>query len=77
MVKAVYDYKAQREDELSFCKQAIIHNVDKQDGGWWRGDYGGKKQLWFPANYVEEMSSTLAPDQDETVSVRTLTGVSE
>uniref|UniRef100_A0A8C8VG69 Phosphoinositide phospholipase C n=1 Tax=Pelusios castaneus TaxID=367368 RepID=A0A8C8VG69_9SAUR len=31
-VKALYDYKAQREDELSFCKQAIIHNVDKQDG---------------------------------------------
>ncbi|KFQ10087.1 1-phosphatidylinositol 4,5-bisphosphate phosphodiesterase gamma-1, partial [Haliaeetus albicilla] len=66
-VKALYDYKAQREDELSFCKQAIIHNVDKQDGGWWRGDYGGKKQLWFPANYVEEIS-TQAQEQDEAVS---------
>jgi hypothetical protein len=21
----------------------------------WRGDCGGKKQLWFPANYVEEI----------------------
>ncbi|NXK91552.1 PLCG1 phosphodiesterase, partial [Formicarius rufipectus] len=67
-VKALYDYKAQREDELSFCKQAIIHNVDKQDGGWWRGDYGGKKQLWFPANYVEEMVGTQAPEQDEASS---------
>uniref|UniRef100_A0A670I859 1-phosphatidylinositol 4,5-bisphosphate phosphodiesterase gamma n=1 Tax=Podarcis muralis TaxID=64176 RepID=A0A670I859_PODMU len=64
-VKALYDYKAQREDELSFCKQAIIHNVDKQDGGWWRGDYGGKKQLWFPANYVEEIMNTSGPEQDE------------
>uniref|UniRef100_K7FNW0 Phosphoinositide phospholipase C n=1 Tax=Pelodiscus sinensis TaxID=13735 RepID=K7FNW0_PELSI len=65
-VKALYDYKAQREDELSFCKQAIIHNVDKQDGGWgWRGDYGGKKQLWFPANYVEEIMNTLVQEQDE------------
>ncbi|CAI5778868.1 1-phosphatidylinositol 4,5-bisphosphate phosphodiesterase gamma-1-like isoform X1 [Podarcis lilfordi] len=64
-VKALYDYKAQREDELSFCKQAIIHNVDKQDGGWWRGDYGGKKQLWFPANYVEEIMNTSVPEQDE------------
>ncbi|XP_067887507.1 1-phosphatidylinositol 4,5-bisphosphate phosphodiesterase gamma-1-like isoform X1 [Heterodontus francisci] len=64
-VKALYDYKAQREDELSFCKQALIHNVDKQDGGWWRGDYGGKKQLWFPANYVEEITNTLVPEQDE------------
>uniref|UniRef100_A0A8C8RHD0 Phosphoinositide phospholipase C n=1 Tax=Pelusios castaneus TaxID=367368 RepID=A0A8C8RHD0_9SAUR len=66
-VKALYDYKAQREDELSFCKQAIIHNVDKQDGGWWRGDYGGKKQLWFPANYVEEVMNTLVQEQDEAV----------
>uniref|UniRef100_UPI00398E44E4 1-phosphatidylinositol 4,5-bisphosphate phosphodiesterase gamma-1-like isoform X4 n=1 Tax=Pristiophorus japonicus TaxID=55135 RepID=UPI00398E44E4 len=64
-VKALYDYKAQREDELSFCKQALIHNVDKQDGGWWRGDYGGKKQLWFPANYVEEITNTLVPEQDK------------
>ncbi|XP_078274874.1 1-phosphatidylinositol 4,5-bisphosphate phosphodiesterase gamma-1 isoform X2 [Rhinoraja longicauda] len=56
-VKAMYDYKAQREDELSFCKHAIIQNVDKQEGGWWKGDYGGKRQLWFPANYVEEMMS--------------------
>ncbi|NXB10281.1 PLCG1 phosphodiesterase, partial [Cnemophilus loriae] len=67
-VKALYDYKAQREDELSFCKQAIIHNVDKQDGGWWRGDYGGKKQLWFPANYVEEIVGTQAQEQDEASS---------
>ncbi|NWY60140.1 PLCG1 phosphodiesterase, partial [Chionis minor] len=67
-VKALYDYKAQREDELSFCKQAIIHNVDKQDGGWWRGDYGGKKQLWFPANYVEEIVSTQVQEQDEASS---------
>ncbi|XP_072904691.1 1-phosphatidylinositol 4,5-bisphosphate phosphodiesterase gamma-1-like isoform X1 [Hemitrygon akajei] len=64
-VKALYDYKAQREDELSFCKQAIIHNVDKQEGGWWRGDYGGKKQLWFPANYVEEITNTPVAEQDE------------
>ncbi|NXL18488.1 PLCG1 phosphodiesterase, partial [Setophaga kirtlandii] len=67
-VKALYDYKAQREDELSFCKQAIIHNVDKQDSGWWRGDYGGKKQLWFPANYVEEIVGTQAQEQDEASS---------
>uniref|UniRef100_A0A4W3JJ88 1-phosphatidylinositol 4,5-bisphosphate phosphodiesterase gamma n=1 Tax=Callorhinchus milii TaxID=7868 RepID=A0A4W3JJ88_CALMI len=56
-VKAMYDYRQQRDDELSFCKHAIIQNVDKQDGGWWKGDYGGKRQLWFPANYVEEITS--------------------
>ncbi|XP_036100376.1 1-phosphatidylinositol 4,5-bisphosphate phosphodiesterase gamma-1 isoform X3 [Molossus molossus] len=59
-VKALFDYKAQRDDELTFTKSAIIQNVEKQDGGWWRGDYGGKKQLWFPSNYVEEMVSPAA-----------------
>ncbi|MGH0124485.1 UNVERIFIED_CONTAM: hypothetical protein FKN15_077170 [Acipenser sinensis] len=62
-VKALFDYKAQRDDELSFMKNAVIHNVEKQEGGWWKGEYGGKKQLWFPANYVEEISpSTLEPE---------------
>uniref|UniRef100_A0A8C7HI60 Phosphoinositide phospholipase C n=1 Tax=Oncorhynchus kisutch TaxID=8019 RepID=A0A8C7HI60_ONCKI len=56
LLKAMYEYKAQRDDELSFSKNAIIQNVDKQEGGWWKGDCGGKKQLWFPANYVEEIS---------------------
>lgn len=30
----MYEYKAQRDDELSFPKNAIIANVDKQEGGW-------------------------------------------
>uniref|UniRef100_A0A672G1F3 1-phosphatidylinositol 4,5-bisphosphate phosphodiesterase gamma n=1 Tax=Salarias fasciatus TaxID=181472 RepID=A0A672G1F3_SALFA len=64
-VKALYDYRAQREDELCFPKQALIVNVDKQEGGWWRGDYGGKKQLWFPANYVEEVPSSPTRELDE------------
>ena len=33
-VRAMYDYRAQQSDELSFCKSAIIYNVQKQDGGW-------------------------------------------
>ncbi|XP_046895534.1 LOW QUALITY PROTEIN: 1-phosphatidylinositol 4,5-bisphosphate phosphodiesterase gamma-1 [Hypomesus transpacificus] len=65
-VKAMYEYKAQRDDELSFTKSAVIQNVDKQEGGWWKGDCGGKKQLWFPANYVEEISpSAVEPDRSQ------------
>ncbi|XP_012935284.1 1-phosphatidylinositol 4,5-bisphosphate phosphodiesterase gamma-1 isoform X2 [Aplysia californica] len=56
-VKALHDYSANRSDELSFCKDSIITNVTKQDGGWWRGDYGAMKQLLFPANYTEEMDT--------------------
>jgi len=33
-VKALFDYKAQREDELTFTKNTIIQNVEKQEGGW-------------------------------------------
>lgn len=56
-VIALYDYKAQQTDELSFCKHAIITNVTipENSEGWWRGDYGGKKQHYFPANYVREI----------------------
>lgn len=57
-VKALYDYKAQRDDELSFCKHAIISNVVKKGADWWTGDYGGKRQHYFPANYVQELSAT-------------------
>uniref|UniRef100_A0A669DF33 1-phosphatidylinositol 4,5-bisphosphate phosphodiesterase gamma n=1 Tax=Oreochromis niloticus TaxID=8128 RepID=A0A669DF33_ORENI len=66
-VRAMYEYKAQRDDELSFTKNAIISNVEKQEGGWWKGDCGGKKQMWFPANYVEEISPSAAePDREMT-----------
>ena len=64
-VKALYDYKARRDDELTLVKHAIISNVNKQNGGWWRGDYGGKKQHWFPANYVEEIE---CPESQSDVS---------
>lgn len=67
-MKAVYDYKAQQVDELSFCKHAIITNVEKKDNQmWWRGDYGGKKQLYFPSNYVVELTN-LDLSSDESAS---------
>lgn len=34
----------------------------------WKGDCGGKKQQWFPANYVEEISPSAA-EPDRTVSI--------
>ncbi|XP_078066756.1 1-phosphatidylinositol 4,5-bisphosphate phosphodiesterase gamma-2 isoform X3 [Mustelus asterias] len=54
-VKALYDYQSQQQDELTFPRGAIIHNVKKQDQGWWKGDYGDQIQKFFPANYVEEI----------------------
>uniref|UniRef100_A0A8C0I3B4 Phosphoinositide phospholipase C n=1 Tax=Balaenoptera musculus TaxID=9771 RepID=A0A8C0I3B4_BALMU len=56
-VKALYDYKAKQSDELSFCRGALIHNVSKEPGGWWKGDYGTRIQQYFPSNYVEDIST--------------------
>ncbi|XP_067640356.1 1-phosphatidylinositol 4,5-bisphosphate phosphodiesterase gamma-1 [Eurosta solidaginis] len=51
--KALYSYKANKPDELSFPKHAIITNVQRNSSMWWRGDYGGMVQRHFPANYVK------------------------
>ncbi|XP_029009964.1 1-phosphatidylinositol 4,5-bisphosphate phosphodiesterase gamma-2-like [Betta splendens] len=56
-VRALYSFQATRPDELSFGKGALIHNVSRENSGWWKGDHGGKLQLFFPSNYVEEVSN--------------------
>lgn len=52
-------------DELSFCRGAIITNVEKLEGGWWCGDYGKFTRGWFPANHVEEIKAEEAEELDE------------
>lgn len=73
-VKAVYDYTAKHDDELSFCKHAIITNVSKQTStdGWWRGDYGGKKHYWFPSNYVIEIDPQESADENVRYQIKCL-----
>lgn len=68
-VKATFDYEGRQDDELSFCKHAVITNVVKQDYGWWRGDYGGKRQHWFPSNHCEELQEPLLENSESGVSV--------
>uniref|UniRef100_UPI00398F2EFF 1-phosphatidylinositol 4,5-bisphosphate phosphodiesterase gamma-2 n=1 Tax=Pristiophorus japonicus TaxID=55135 RepID=UPI00398F2EFF len=61
-VKALYKYQSQQQDELTFPRGAIIHNVKKHDQGWWKGDYGDQSQKFFPANYVEEIAAEIQED---------------
>lgn len=51
-VVAVYDYYADKEDELSFQENAVIYVLKKNDDGWWEGVMDGLTGL-FPGNYVE------------------------
>lgn len=69
-VKAIFDYRAANADELSFCKHAIITNVCKNTDtyGWWKGDYGGSRQLYFPQNFVKEIETGNSPEYDDSVS---------
>lgn len=36
----------------------------------WKGDHGGKLQLFFPANYVEEISNNTQEDTRRQVKIR-------
>ena len=51
-VSAIYDYAADKDDELSFQEGAIIYVLKKNDDGWWEGVMDGVTGL-FPGNYVE------------------------
>ncbi|GFR67708.1 Abl interactor 1 [Elysia marginata] len=51
-VVAIYDYKANKTDELSFSENAMIYVIHKNDDGWWEGVMDGQTGL-FPYNYVE------------------------
>nr|AGQ56873.1 phospholipase C gamma 2 [Paralichthys olivaceus] len=64
-VRALYSFQARKSNELSFSKGALIHNVTKETDGWCKGDHGGKIQLFFPSNYVEEVSYSSQPETKE------------
>ncbi|XP_028972678.2 abl interactor 2b isoform X10 [Esox lucius] len=53
-VVAIYDYAADKEDELSFYEGAIIYVIKKNDDGWYEGVMSGTTGL-FPGNYVESI----------------------
>ncbi|XP_051525761.1 drebrin-like isoform X2 [Myxocyprinus asiaticus] len=52
-VRALYDYQAEDETEISFEPGDIISDVETIDKAWWRGNSKDGRQGLFPANYVE------------------------
>ncbi|XP_061837478.1 GRB2-related adapter protein 2-like [Nerophis lumbriciformis] len=53
-VKAMYDFTAEEDDELSFCAGDIIEVMDSSDTSWWRGRLRDKSGL-FPSNYTKHL----------------------
>ncbi|XP_043840518.1 drebrin-like protein isoform X3 [Dromiciops gliroides] len=51
--RALYDYQAADDTEISFDPENLITGIEVIDEGWWRG-YGPDGHFgMFPANYVE------------------------
>ncbi|XP_065071787.1 drebrin-like protein [Rhopilema esculentum] len=63
--KALYDYQAEGEDEVSFDPGDIIEEIEKVDDGWWKGRAPSGAYGLFPANYVELLDSQEATGTTE------------
>ncbi|KAG1929463.1 drebrin-like a isoform X1 [Pimephales promelas] len=51
--RALYDYQAADDTEISFDPDDIITGIEMIDEGWWRGYGPDGHNGMFPANYVE------------------------
>ncbi|ETN57907.1 hypothetical protein AND_010512 [Anopheles darlingi] len=51
--RALYDYQAADDSEISFDPDDIITHIDQIDEGWWQGLAPNGTYGLFPANYVE------------------------
>ncbi|XP_068608866.1 drebrin-like protein A isoform X1 [Brachionichthys hirsutus] len=52
-VRALYDYQAADDTEITFDPDDIITGVEMLDEGWWRGYGPDGRNGMFPANFVE------------------------
>ncbi len=57
-VKAVYEYRSEEPDDLSFDNGQIITVIEEDDPDWYTGEYvnpvGEKREGIFPRNFVEK-----------------------
>jgi phosphatidylinositol phospholipase C gamma-1 len=62
MARAVFAFVGKDKDEMGFPVGAIISGIDKDEGGWWEGNYNSKRG-WFPANYVKVLDAEVMEDE--------------
>ncbi|CAD8106130.1 unnamed protein product [Paramecium primaurelia] len=54
-VIAKYDYKAQKDQDLSFKKEDQIKLLKKTTNGWWYGEDKNQVKGYFPHNFVQSL----------------------
>lgn len=69
--KALYDYEARTEDELSIKQDDILYVIEKEDDDWWRselkqttGEEQGPIGL-VPADYLEQVCLLFLRDDNK------------
>ncbi|KAI0474079.1 P-loop containing nucleoside triphosphate hydrolase protein [Xylariaceae sp. FL0804] len=56
MAKVLYEFKGQRENELSVRAGDMVEVVQKENNGWWLAK-NASGQAWVPSAYVEEQAA--------------------
>ncbi|KAK5574709.1 hypothetical protein RB653_009962 [Dictyostelium firmibasis] len=60
IVRALYDYNATEENEISFKANALIKVVLRDESGWWQGMVVGESDRIgvFPSNFISDSSDS-------------------
>ncbi|KAI8639997.1 hypothetical protein BD408DRAFT_391341 [Parasitella parasitica] len=58
--RAMFDFKGQNEDEISFKTGDVVAVIEEIDVGWWLGEIHQKRGI-FPVNYTEEYDPQTQP----------------